>query len=112
MALVENSAPGLIVDCHDRAPPESMDPIATLAGLLLTKVYCTDAPEEERTEPIALQESSPAPLALTRSTAGCDCLGVGFGVGLWLGFGEDFGVELVDDGTDPGAVVCVWVIAF
>src|ERR1700722_14835788 len=112
LALAENSAPGLIVDCHASAPLESMDAIATLAELLLTKGYCTDAPEGKQGEPMAPQDSSPAPLALTCSTAGCVCLGVGFGVGLRLGFGEDFGVDLVDDATDPGAVDCVWVIAF
>jgi hypothetical protein len=39
-------------------------------------------------------------------------LGVGFLVGLGLGFGEDSGVDLVDDGTDPGAVVWACVTAF
>jgi hypothetical protein len=79
---------------------------------LLTKVYSTEAPEEERREPMAAQESRPAPLTLTLGTAGCVGLGVGFLVGLGLGFGEDFGVDLVDDGTDPGAVVCVCVTGF
>jgi hypothetical protein len=76
-----------------------------LLELLLMKLYSTDAPLEERSEPMAPQDSRAAPLALTLSTAGCVGLGDGFFVGLGLGFGEGFGVDPVDDGTDPAAVV-------
>src|SRR5579872_377335 len=108
LALVPKSAPETRVACHCTAPLASIEATCTLTELLFTKVYCTAAPEEERTEPTAPQESWPAPLALTRSGAAWVGLGVGLWVGLGLGFGEDFGV----DPLDPAAVVWACVAAF
>jgi hypothetical protein len=95
--------------------------IPTLTELWLAKAYSTDAPSEERTEPMAPQPAWLPPLTLTLSGPTCVGLGVDFGddfgVGLGLGLGEDLGVDLAEDGTDAGAevvwaacVVAAWVV--
>jgi hypothetical protein len=101
-------------------PLVSIMAIPTLTELWLAKVYSTDAPSEERTEPMAPQPAWLPPLTLTLSGAACVGFGVDFGddlgVGLGLGLGEDLGVDLAEDGTDAGAEVCAacvvaaWVV--